>query len=143
MKKSLAWALSLASYLFFVLPVFAATPTPTGTPVNPCPEEQFKILCTLSAANFGSTVGAAITLIFVLAVIIAIFYLIYGGIKWIMSRGDKAQVEEARNHIASAVVGLIIVFLAFFIINIVLRFFLGTTVEKLNLPSLVSPTPGR
>lgn len=105
-------------------------------PVNPCPTGAFKTLCDIATATFGSTIGTIIGFIFVIAVLIAVFYLIYGGIKWIMSRGDKAQVEEARNHIVAAIVGLIVVFLAFFLINLVLQLFLGTTIQNLELPSL-------
>jgi threonine/homoserine/homoserine lactone efflux protein len=71
----------------------------------------------------------------VLAVIIALLYLLYGGIKWVTSGGDKTQVENARNHITAAVTGLIIVFLAIFVITIVLSFF-GLNVSQLVLPKI-------
>ena len=76
----------------------------------------FSTLCNLTSDNFGPVVSTAINLIFVLAVVIAVLYLIFGGIKWIMSRGNKEEVESARNHIVASVVGLIVVFLAFFCI---------------------------
>ena len=146
MHKFVALFLSPISYLFLSVPVFAAgtavLPATTGSPLVPCPAAPFDILCTFGAQNFGGIIGAIINFLFVVAVIIAVIYLLYGGIKWIMSRGDKSQVEEARNHIVAAVVGLIVVFLAFFIINIILSLFLNTNVQNLKIPSInVSPIP--
>jgi hypothetical protein len=45
----------------------------------------------------------------------------YGGIKWITSRGDKVAVESARRHIVAAVIGLVVVISAFFILQVVFR----------------------
>ena len=76
-----------------------------------------------------------VTLLFVVAVIVAIVFLIYGGIKWILSGGDKAKVEEARKTIIGAIVGLIIAFLAYFILTLVLSIF-GLSLTKLTLPTI-------
>lgn len=103
--------------------VFAADPTPTPLPsvINPCPN-TFPFLC-FGAEQSGTFIGNAFNLAIIGAVLIATAYLIYGGIKWVMSKGDKTEVESARNHIVAAIIGLIIVFLAFFIINIILKIF--------------------
>ena len=76
---------------------------------------------------------------FIVAVIVALGFLIYGGIKWIISGGDKAGVEAARNTIVAAVVGLVIVFLSYFILNIILGIF-GLSLGTLTLPTLTSGT---
>lgn len=62
-----------------------------------------------------------VNLLFLIAAFLAVAYLMYGGIKWITSRGDKTAVEAARKHIVAAVIGLIIVAGAFFILNVVFR----------------------
>lgn len=81
-------------------------------------------------------------LLFVVGVVIAIAFLIYGGIKWILSGGDKQAVESARNHIVAAIVGLIIVVGAFVILNLVIRIITGQPFDLNNLciPSLTNPT---
>src|SRR3990167_11002301 len=56
---------------------------------------------------------------FIIAAFLAVAYLMYGGIKWITSRGDKMAVESARKHIVAAVIGLIIVAGSFFALNVV------------------------
>lgn len=58
---------------------------------------------------------------FLIAAFLAVAYLMYGGIKWITSRGDKIAVEAARKHIMAAVIGLVIVAGSFFALNVVFR----------------------
>lgn len=101
-----------------------------------CTGTQFNPLCNLNANNFGATLGKIITFAFIGAIIIALLFLIYGGIKWITSGGDKSGVEEARNHVVASIVGLVIVFLAFFITNIVVFLFTGKNLLELQIPTL-------
>lgn len=130
MKKLITGASTAAIFLSSAPFAFA------DTPVDPCQSGQFNVLCALNAEKFGGFVGVIINAVFVIAVIVALAYLIYGGIRWIMSQGDKSKVQDARNHIIAAVIGLIIVFLAYFIINIILGVFLGINISQLELPSL-------
>src|SRR5260221_13034437 len=117
MRKVAILSLAAATYISLVLPAFADT-------INACPTgAQFNALCFLSGANLNTLVGPAITFIFVIATLIALAYLIWGGIKWIISQGDKQGVEGARNHIIAAIIGLVLIFLSYLIINVVLSFF--------------------
>lgn len=56
-------------------------------------------------------------------IIIALFFLVWGGISWITSGGDKQKINQARDKIFYAIIGLIIIFLSFFIINSIYYFF--------------------
>ena len=141
MKKALSSIAGSVSLLLFSSTVAFAAPTPVASdvPVNPCPSGGgvgFDTLCNFGPDKFGPFVGSVVTLLFVIAVLIALGFLIWGGIKWITSGGDKSGVESARNHIVAAIVGLVIVFLAFFIINIVAGFFIkGFSFSSLKLPT--------
>ncbi len=115
---------------------FAADPTPLA-----CPTGQFSLLC-IKSENLGNLISSGLTFIFVIATIIALGWLIYGAFKWIVSGGDKTAVEEARNHITAAIVGLVIVFLAYFILSMVIYFFTGQSLQSITLPKLnLGPTP--
>ena len=132
MKRLIASLGVSASYFLSVSQVFAAPPEK----IKLCPEGDniFKNLCTL---NFtGGLVGDLITFAFILAVIVALAFLIYGGIRWIAAGGDKTQIEGAREAITGAVIGLVIVFLAYFILNIILVFFTGHGLTDLKTPQL-------
>ena len=85
--------------------------------------------------NIGNIVGTGLRLILVVAAIVFFFILVIGGIKWIMSGGDKAQTEGARNQITAALVGLVIVFSAWAIASLLGTFF-GINIFSLTLPSV-------
>lgn len=133
-KKLTAATIVSASFLSIAAPVLAQTNNPTN--VNPCPSGPFNNLCKISQGNIGPILGNVVVAILVIAAVIALFFLIWGGIKWIMSGGDKAKVETARNTIIAAIIGLIVTFLAFFILSLVLSLF-GLSLLNLELPSLV------
>jgi len=69
--------------------------------------------------NPSQILSAAIQLIIIVAGLMAFVFLLLGGIKWISSGGDKGQVEAARNQIIQALIGLVVVFAAWGIINLV------------------------
>lgn len=124
-------AASGAAYLTLALPAFAQTT------VDPCAEigTNFQGLCSLEADNLGAIIGAVVTFLLIIVAIVALFFLIYGGLKWVTSGGDKGKVDEARKTVIAAIVGLIIAFLAFFILSVVLSFF-GLSLDKLVLPKI-------
>jgi len=137
MKKLIPSALSIFYYLSFASPSFAADAIKTA---GACPPKPFDILCGLGTSQ--EVIGATVNLLFVVAIIIAVIFLIYGGIRWIMSKGEKEKVEESRNHVVAAIVGLIMILLAYFIINLVISFFgLGGSISALKLPQLAPVAP--
>ncbi len=81
---------------------------------------QYSQLGTLS---FTDILQKLIQFALVAAGILFFFMLVIGGIKWILSGGDKGQTESARNQITAALVGLVIVFAAWAIANLIQVFF--------------------
>ena len=82
-----------------------------------------------------SIVQWAITAIIVVAGLIFFFMLIIGGLRWVLSGGDKAQTEAARGQITAALIGLVIIFSAWAIAQLVEAFF-GISLFKLDVPSI-------
>lgn len=139
MKRIIGFIGTASSYFGLALPVFAQVPTPTpvpGTQVVTCPSGQFENLCKLTTSDFGKVLGQLVTLAFIVAVVIALAFLIYGGIRWMVSGGDKTALEEARNHIVASVVGLVIVFLVYFVLNLIIQFFTGQSITNITIPTL-------
>lgn len=68
-------------------------------------------------------IGTGTSLLIVVAVILAIFFLIWGGIQWTTSQGDKSKLDAARKKITFAIIGLIVVILSFFIVSVFGYFF--------------------
>lgn len=129
MKKIIAISTPLAAVLTLAPSALAATQLQTCA-------TGFTALCSLGVANFGKLVGTLIQFIFVVAVVAALLYLIYGGFKWLTSGGDKNAVSGARDHIIAAIIGLVIIFLSYFIINLLMGFFNIGTLNNISIPSL-------
>ncbi len=111
LKKFLTTSSAVGAYLYsatLTLAVSNSTYSPPPGTLNPdidptkIPQLGFSLLLYIAGA-------------------LAIGYLMYGGIKWITSRGDKVAVESARRHIVAAVIGLVVVISAFFILQVVFR----------------------
>ncbi|OGC97661.1 hypothetical protein A2634_02990 [Candidatus Amesbacteria bacterium RIFCSPHIGHO2_01_FULL_48_32] len=58
-------------------------------------------------------IQSMINLLLVGAGLIAFFWLLYGGVQWILAGGDKEATEKARKRITAALIGLVIVFSVF------------------------------
>jgi len=83
----------------------------------------------------GDLVGGFIRLALIIAALVFFFILVVGGIRWIVSGGDKTHTEQARGQITAALVGLVIVFAAWAIAQLIGTFF-GINIFQLQLPSL-------
>jgi hypothetical protein len=90
----------------------------------------------LTSLTLPSIVSGLIRGALVVAAVVFFFILVIGGIKWIASGGDKAATEGARNQITAALVGLVIVFAAWAIVQLIQVFF-GVNIFSLTLPTAV------
>ena len=57
---------------------------------------------------------------------VAVIMLIIGGIRYVISGGDQAQVTGAKNTILYAIVGIVVAFLAYAAVNFVTQALAGT-----------------
>ena len=70
-----------------------------------------------------SIIRAVVQFILVVAFVLAFIMLLIGGIRWITAGGDEKGVAGARNMITAALIGLVIVLVAYAIILLVETFF--------------------
>ncbi len=105
-----------------------------------CPEAvpggtDFSALCnTKWTPEVIITTG--INILLFIAFVAALGFLIFGGIRWILSGGDKEGTAKAKSTITSALIGLVVVQACWIILNVVLRFFGLGDVTKFTLPLL-------
>ncbi|NLD48369.1 MAG: hypothetical protein GX660_14440 [Clostridiaceae bacterium] len=86
------------------------------------------------ATSIGGLINSGLNLVMLLAAILVFGYLIWGGIEWITSGGDKGQTEKARNKITAAIVGLVVLAASYAILQLALSFlgFSGGIQEVFN-----------
>jgi len=85
--------------------------------------------------NLGTLIGNFIGVAIIVAALMTLIYLIWGGFEWISSGGDKAGLEKARSRITNAFIGLVLVILAWAIISLAGKF-LGFPFPNFSIPSL-------
>lgn len=102
-----------------------------------CPNGNFGNLCNIKPQNAGGIVGSVVQFLLLIAIIVSLFFLIWGGIRYTTSGGDKGRVDQARGTLIAAIVGLIISLLAFFILNLILVFVTGQGITTMQIPTLL------
>jgi hypothetical protein len=111
--KKLAAPLGVAASVLAATPVYAQAPG--NIAIDPGPTYQIR--------NLGVFIGRAISVALIVAGVLVFVFLVWGGIQWIMSGGDKGKTEEARSRITAALVGLAIVAGAYAVMQLIAYFF--------------------
>ncbi len=76
--------------------------------------------------GFGNWLSNIFSVVMVLGAVFCLALIIMGAIQWMTSGGEKTKVEEARNRITNAIIGLIILAASIALFNLVADF-LGIT----------------
>lgn len=92
--------------LSLTIPGYSPIPAPSGIPTD-------------VGINGSKVFQLGIQILLILSVVLALFFIIWAGVEWTMSGGDKEKLKNARNRLTYAIIGLIIVFISFFIISVV------------------------
>lgn len=72
-----------------------------------------------SGTTFGNIITAILPYIFTAAGIGLLIFLIFGGISMMLSRGDPKALEAAKAKITGALTGFIILFVSYWIVQII------------------------
>ena len=112
--------------------IFGTIAPPTGTPAGGDP-----------ILGIGKLFSVVIQLVIVVAALITLFQLLMGAIDWINSSGEKEKLAKAQNKILNAIVGLLLVIIAFVVFSVISNQILGgniiqctTTGCNFNIPHL-------
>lgn len=115
--------------LALAIPVFADDAT-----LNFSTTKDFEAVTTATPDSFLTGV---ISISLIVAIVVFLFILITGGIKWITSNGDEKKLTVARSQITNALVGLFLILSSYAILNLIELFFGIKILEGLHIPSLI------
>ena len=87
-------------------------------------------------ATIGNAISNLFNIALVIAILIVLVMLIIGAYEWITSGGDKEAVGKARNRIINALIGLVILAVAFALARLA-----GQVAGFPNIFDLAIPTP--
>lgn len=69
--------------------------------------------------NLASLVNNALPIIFAVAGIFLLVYLVWGGFDFLISLGDPKKAEAGKGKITNALLGFVIIFIAFWLVQII------------------------
>ncbi len=72
--------------------------------------------------GFGSLISSVLSFVMLVAAILVLLYLLWGGMEWITSGGDKSKLEKARQRITSAILGIVVLAGTLAIFSVVQQF---------------------
>lgn len=93
----------------------ANTPIPLPTVINPLLGKTDNL--------GGFYIGFFLNVLYFLGIVAAMAFILYGGWRWITSKGDPKEVKNARETIVYSLVGLTVIFLAMMLVNVIGAFF--------------------
>ena len=82
---------------------------------------NFPTIVPIEGVGFREIADNIINWVLVLAGVIAVVYLVYGGILYITAGGDAEKATKGRTAVINAIIGIIIILLAIVIVNWVMR----------------------
>lgn len=103
--------------LAFEIPGGAELPPPSGIPAALQGDLQ---------ETGVNLLQLGLNLLFIAAMVLAVIVMLYSGLQWITSKGDAAKIKAARARLIYALLGVIVVVMAYFLIGVI-RNLLGVT----------------
>jgi hypothetical protein len=87
-----------------------------------------------SVENIGNLIGAGVGTAFLISFLLVFVMLVWGGIQWVTSGGDKENTQKARDRITHALVGVAIIGGAWALMKLVELFFGVNILSGFDLP---------
>ncbi|MCS7092566.1 MAG: hypothetical protein NZM26_04410 [Patescibacteria group bacterium] len=72
-----------------------------------------------AGGNIGNVIAAAIPYVFGFAGFAVLIYIVFAGYSLLMSKGDPKAVAAAQANLTTAIIGFIVIFTSYFIVQIV------------------------
>lgn len=91
--------------------------------------------------NITDFINAALRLAFIVALLIVLVMFVWGAIEWITSGGEKENIDKAKKRITNALIGLVILAVAFAIVSLAGSFVGIDLLGRFTIPSPNNPTP--
>jgi hypothetical protein len=87
----------------------------------------------LSQITFEAMISSAVNIVLIVASILFVFNFLFGGIKFMISAGNREKLDTAKRQIINAVLGIVIIFSAWAILGFVGDFF-GVDFTRFDIP---------
>lgn len=69
--------------------------------------------------NLNTVIGSIVSGVVTLMALVAVLFLVFGGVQYLTSSGEEAQVEKAKNTMTYALLGLVIAAVSYATIKLI------------------------
>ncbi len=120
---------TIATFIVAVFGVVALAPVASVGALNPLEEackdtdKGVSQVCDNQDENANDLIATVVNTLLFLVGTLSVIMIIVGGILYTTSTGDSGRVTRAKNTITYSIVGLVVSFLAYAIVNWVLKIF--------------------
>jgi hypothetical protein len=101
-------------------------------PIITLPKGQFTPLAEITIPGM---ISAAINITLIIASVLFVFSILIGGIKLIISGGEKERTDNARRQIVNALLGITVIFCTWALLNLINQFY-GINLLTFEIPTL-------
>ena len=119
--------LIVAALMISALGAFALVPATSVGALDPlagaCADNPDSEVCKNKDEDASSLIGTIINVLLFLVGTLSVIMIIVSGIFYVTSSGDSSKVARAKNTLLYSVVGLVVAFIAFAVVNWVLKLF--------------------
>lgn len=84
------------------------------------------------SGNEAGIFSNAMSIFITITIVVTVIFVIWAGIQWVMSGGDKQKVAAARAKLTWGIIGLVVALSAFLLINM-FSYFFGVNLLNFNL----------
>ena len=120
-------------YSFFLVALFAAISS-SGAKAATSEWQIWSPFTNWYEVSLQTVVANVINIAMMAAGLVAVIYLIIGGFKYVTSGGNAEAIEGAKGTILNAIIGLIVIFISFLLVNYILG--------ALHIGGAFTPEPG-
>jgi hypothetical protein len=132
MKRTLKFLIgSMAATGSITLPIVAlaqgTNPNPFQTAITNVGSVGNSAGVTNQSADLYGIIGNVINIVLGFLGVLLLLYILYAGFLWMTAGGNEENIEKAKGYIKNAIIGLVIIILAFAISNFVLTKLIAVT----------------
>ena len=79
-------------------------------------------------SSLSNIISVGLQIFLIIAAIMMLVYMLWGAMDWIGSSGEKEKLQKAQNKITNAVIGMIVIIVAFSIFTLITGTVLGNKI---------------
>lgn len=116
-KTSLLLTSLLIAFTLVAVPFSTSYASPVDVFENACANNSDPALCSGTDEGLFDVIRTVIQVMLIIGGIIAVIMIIIGGIKYMTSNGEQSHVKSAKDTILYAVIGLVVISIAFSLVT--------------------------